>query len=68
MDNILTLQGAADMLQTTDRFLSDNIKASSLKAYKLGKRVYILQSELIDFVKQHPYKVGAGGKAKYKAV
>lgn len=66
--DILTLQGAADMLQTTDRFLSDNIKAGSLKAYKLGKRVYILQSELIAFVKLHPYKVGAGGKAKGKSV
>lgn len=62
MDNILTLQAAAELLQTTDRYLSDNIKAGKLKAYKMGKRVYILQSELIEFLKLHPYKLGAGGK------
>jgi excisionase family DNA binding protein len=59
MDNILTLQAAAELLQTTDRLLSDNIKAGSLKAYKMGKRIYILESELIAFIRQHPYKVGA---------
>ena len=57
MDNILTLQAAAELLQTTDRLLSDNIKAGSLKAYKMGKRIYILESELIAFIRQHPYKV-----------
>ena len=56
MENILTLQHAAELLQTTDRYLSDNIKAGKLKAYKMGKRIYILNSELIDFIRQHPYK------------
>jgi excisionase family DNA binding protein len=56
MENILTLQQAAELLQTTDRYLSDNIKAGKLKAYKMGKRIYILNSELIDFIRQHPYK------------
>lgn len=56
MESILTLQQAADILQTTDRYLSDNIKAGKLKAYKMGKRIYILNSELIDFIRMHPYK------------
>ena len=56
MENILTLQQAAELLQTTDRYLSDNIKAGKLKAYKMGKRIYILNSELIDFIRQNPYK------------
>jgi excisionase family DNA binding protein len=57
MESILTLQQAAEALQTTDRYLSDNIKAGKLKAYKLGKRIYILNSELIEFIKLHPYKL-----------
>ena len=56
MESILTLQQAADILQTTDRYLSDNIKAGKLKAYKLGKRIYIIHTELIGFIRQHPYK------------
>lgn len=56
MESILTLQQAAELLQTTDRYLSDNIKAGKLKAYKMGKRIYILNSELIDFIRMHPYK------------
>lgn len=56
MENILTLQQAAKLLQTTDRYLSDNIKAGNLKAYKMGKRIYIINTELIGFIRQHPYK------------
>jgi excisionase family DNA binding protein len=56
MEQILTLQQASEALSTTDRYLSDSIKAGKLKAYKVGKRIYLLQSELVDFVKQHPYK------------
>jgi len=52
----MTLQQASELLQTTDRYLSDNIKSGKLKAYKLGKRIYLLESELIDFIKLHPYK------------
>lgn len=64
MENILTLQQAAELLQTTNRYLSDNIKAGNLKAYKMGKRIYIINTELVGFIRQHPYKVGAGGKVK----
>ena len=52
----MTLQQAAELLQTTDRYLSDNIKAGKLKAYKMGKRIYIINTELIGFIRQHPYK------------
>jgi excisionase family DNA binding protein len=56
MESIMTLQQAAELLQTTDRYLSDNIKAGKLKAYKMGKRIYIINTELIGFIIQHPYK------------
>lgn len=56
MDKILTLQQAAEALQTTDRYLSDNLKSGKLKGYKVGKRIYLLESELIEFIKLHPYK------------
>jgi len=56
MESIMTLQQAAEILQTTDRYLSDNIKAGKLRAYKMGKRIYIINTELIGFIRQHPYK------------
>lgn len=55
MDKILTLQQAAEMLQTTDRFVSELMKDGQLKGHKVGKRLYILESELIEFVKSQPY-------------
>ena len=56
MESIMTLQQAAELLQTTDRYLSDNIKVGKLRAYKMGKRIYIINTELIGFIRQHPYK------------
>lgn len=56
MDKILTVGQAAEMLETTERYLSDKYKTGELKAYKVGKRVYLLHSELVAFVKKHPYK------------
>ena len=55
MDKILTKQQAAELLQTSDRFVADSIKDGKLKAYKVGKRIYILYSELLEFIKNHPY-------------
>lgn len=55
MDKILTKQQAAELLQTSDRFVADSIKDGKLKAYKVGKRIYILYSEVLEFIKNHPY-------------
>lgn len=57
MNKIYTLKQAADMLETTERYLSDNYKAGKLKAYKMGKRVYLLHNDLVDFIQLHPYKI-----------
>ncbi len=55
MEKILTKQQAAEVLQTNERFIANSIKGGHLKAYKVGKRIYILHSELIEFIKKHPY-------------
>ena len=55
MDKILTKQQAAELLQVSDRFIADSIRDGHLKAYKVGKRIYILYSELLEFIKNNPY-------------
>lgn len=51
MDKILTLEDAAAELKMTERYLSDQIKAGKLAAKKVGKRIYVLYSDLIEFIK-----------------
>lgn len=50
MDEIYTLEQAADKLQVTERYVRDQIAAGTLKAYKRGKRIYVLHSDLIAYI------------------
>jgi excisionase family DNA binding protein len=56
MEDILTKQQAAELLQCSERLLAESIKEGKLKASKIGKRIVILKSDLVDFIKLHPYK------------
>lgn len=51
MDKILTLEDAASELKVTERYLMDKISDKKLTAHKVGKRIYILYSDLIEFIK-----------------
>ena len=50
-DDFYTLEMTATKLEVTERYVRDQIANGSLKAYKRGKRFYILHSELIEFIK-----------------
>ncbi|MBL7815931.1 MAG: helix-turn-helix domain-containing protein [Saprospiraceae bacterium] len=50
-DDFYTLEKAAEKLEVTERYVRDQIANGSLKAYKRGKRFYILHSDLIDFIR-----------------
>jgi hypothetical protein len=51
VDKILTLENAAIELQVTERYLSDKISEGKLIGRKVGKRIYVLYSDLIEFIK-----------------
>ena len=55
MEDILTKQQAAELLQCSERLLAESIKDGKLKASKIGKRIVILKSDLIEFIKLNPY-------------
>lgn len=55
MEDILTKQQAAELLQCSERLLAESIKEGKLKASKIGKRIVILKSDLIEFIKLNPY-------------
>lgn len=50
-DEIYTLDKLAVKLEVTERYIRDQIAAGELKAYKRGKRFYVLHSDLIEFIK-----------------
>ena len=50
-DDFYTLEMTATKLEVTERYVRDQIANGSLRAYKRGKRFYILHSELIEFIK-----------------
>ena len=50
-EKIYTIESASDMLGCTVRYLRDKIKAKEVKAYKKGKRYYLLHSDIINFIK-----------------
>jgi excisionase family DNA binding protein len=56
MEDILTKQQAAKLLDCSERLIAESIKEGKLKASKIGKRIIILKSDLVDFIKLHPYK------------
>lgn len=51
VDRILTLEQAAKELLVTERYLTDKIKDGKLIGRKVGKRIYVLYSDLIEFIK-----------------
>jgi excisionase family DNA binding protein len=51
LDDFYTLEKASDKLEVTERYVRDQIANGELKAFKRGKRFYILHSDLIEFVK-----------------
>ena len=50
-EDFYTLEMTATKLEVTERYVRDQIANGSLKAYKRGKRFYVLHSDLIDFVR-----------------
>ena len=51
MDDFYTLEQAAEKLGVNIRYASEQVQAGNLKATKIGKRIYVLHSDLIDFIK-----------------
>lgn len=51
MQDFYTIGQAAEKMQVNERFIRDAISNGKLKAYKQGKRQYILHSDLIDFIR-----------------
>ena len=50
--DILTIEEVAAKLQVSERYVRDNVNNKELKAYKRGKRVYVLFTDLVDWIKQ----------------
>ena len=52
VQDILTIEEVATKLQVSERYVRDNIGNKELKAYKRGKRVYVLFTDLVEWIKQ----------------
>lgn len=50
--DILTIEEVAAKLQVSERYVRDNVNNKELKAYKRGKRVYVLFTDLVEWIKQ----------------
>ena len=50
-EEIYTITFAAKLLECSERYLRDAISKKKLKGYKKGKRLYILKSDLIEWIK-----------------
>lgn len=51
LEEVYTVEDIAEKLKLSDRYVRDKISDKGLKAYKRGKRFYILHSDLIEFIK-----------------
>ena len=49
-NDFYTLEKAALKLEVTERYVRDQIGSGELKAFKRGKRFYILHTDLIKFI------------------
>ena len=49
-NDFYTLEKAALKLEVTERYIRDQIANGELKAFKRGKRFYILHSDLVKFI------------------
>ena len=50
VNDFYTLEKVAEKLEVTERYVRDQIANGELKAFKRGKRFYILHSDLIKFI------------------
>ena len=50
-DQIYTIDELALKLKVSERFIRDNISNKKLKAYKRGKRKFILHSDLVKWIR-----------------
>jgi Helix-turn-helix domain len=55
-EDFYTLEVVAEKLGVTVRYLSDKIGDGSLKASKIGKRLYVLHSSVVDLIKANEVK------------
>jgi len=49
-NEIYTLEKVAEKLDVSERYIRDQISNSELKAFKRGRRFYILHSDLVGFI------------------
>lgn len=50
-EQIYTIDQVAAKLDVSPRFIRDNINSKKLKAYKRGKRKFILHSDLVEWIR-----------------
>ena len=50
-EQIYTIDQVAAKLDVSPRFIRDNINSKKLKAYKRGKRKFILHSALVEWIR-----------------
>lgn len=50
---VLSVKDASAILQCTERYLSDEIRAKAIKAYFVARKYLIFQSDLFDYIKNH---------------
>lgn len=51
MENFYTTEKVAELTGFTERYVRDRISDGSLKAYKTGRKWFILHSDLVIFIK-----------------
>ena len=49
-NEIYTLEKVAEKLDVSERYIRDQISNGDLKAFKRGRRFYILHTDLVNFV------------------
>jgi excisionase family DNA binding protein len=57
MEDFYTTEQLAEKMGTTERYIADLCRAGKMKSYKIGKKIYVIHSELMEFIRQHPYPV-----------
>lgn len=50
-DDLYTIEQAAEKLQVSERYVRDKISEGKIKGYKQGKRIYVLHTDLIKYIK-----------------
>lgn len=50
-EQIYTIDQVAEKLKVSERYIRDNVNRKELKAFKRGKRVYILHGDLVKWIR-----------------